>query len=45
MHDDEYAWELPEELKKVWKGKYDATAEEQTFPLEAVIRGPVRGKT
>lgn len=45
LHDKKYAWKLPADLERLWRETYSVSAEEQTFPLEAVIRGPVRGKS
>ncbi|KXN87804.1 hypothetical protein AN958_08120 [Leucoagaricus sp. SymC.cos] len=44
LHDDEYSWKLPEALEKLWERTYSVPPADQTFPLEAVIRGPVQGK-
>ena len=44
LRNEELAWELPEELKPLWRKTFSVRPEDRTFALEPVVREAVRGK-
>ncbi|TFK21636.1 taurine catabolism dioxygenase TauD [Coprinopsis marcescibilis] len=44
LRNEELAWELPDELKPLWKRTFSVHPDDQTFAAKAVIREPAKGK-